>query len=242
MLNDFNNSHGTELRMPGIKTYLQEKLGAVLEQQGFKFRKSDYTFRRKRGNRYEQIQFLFYDYFPLNYSFEFIVTVFNEQVENIKLALPEQSHYEKFNKFSLFISANNFTNFFSPNSLTETGYHFTVTNLDDLIKVGESLTETFNREVIPLANRLTTIDGIDRFFIEKTPLWPVESGFMNNMATDLIVAKLNGQRDHYQVYQELSNKLKSRDNIDWRTLELLDNLYLFLKNRSYYDLSLLGHG
>ena len=133
---DFEGFTPTELRMPGIREYLHDTLGKLIEPLGFKFKKSNFSFTRKKGKSYEEIMFLFYNYHPLNYSFEFMLTIFNDEIEKIKLSLPPQKHHSSFNYYSVIITAKDFTNFINPNSF---GYHYTVTTLDDLIAVGNAI-------------------------------------------------------------------------------------------------------
>ena len=227
---DFDNFTPTELRMPGIKEYLHDVLGKLFETYGFKFKKSDFTFKRKHGKSSEQFMFLFYNYHPLNYSFTFLFTVFNEEIENIKLSLPPQKHHSSFNKYSAFLSASDFTNHISIDSLYETGYDYTVTFLDDLVTVGKALNKTFVEEGLPLADRLTTIEGIDKFFAEKTSRWSVNTGSVNNVCTELIAAKLNGKRDYQKVYEQLCNDIKSSEDPNLQTLTVVENLYTYLKS------------
>jgi hypothetical protein len=68
----------TNLRMPEIKASLYTTLEAIMKSQDFKSNKSHFRFNRKRGKSSDEIFFLFYNYFPLNYSFSFFFTPFNK--------------------------------------------------------------------------------------------------------------------------------------------------------------------
>jgi len=228
--NETNIFVHTELRMPGIREYLHQKVGEIIEREGFKFKKSDFTFKKKNHKFYEEVQFLFYNYHPLNYSFNFMASVFNETIENIKQGLPPQNHFEPFNRYSVFLLSNNFTHHLISKSLGEMGSDYVVVTLDDLIAVSEAIKKTFREEVLPLLETLKTIPGLDFFFTEKGVEWAVESNFMNNIATDLIVAKLNGKRNYHEVFEDIIDTLSAKPRPDAQTIEVIKNLYIYLGN------------
>jgi len=227
---DFDKFVPTELRIPGIRQYLHDVLGNYFEQKGFKFKKSNFSFKRKNRKAFEEILFLFYNYHPVNYRFEFYVKVFNEKIESVKLSLPPQSHREKFNRYSLLIRTSDFSHHLKTKSSAELGYDYNIVTLDDLIEVGKALTKTFQEEVLPLLDQLTTIEGIDNFFVEKKTQWVVKSGLMNNMSTELIAARLNGKRDYHNVYKGLHERTTAAENPDWQTAVILENLYNHLES------------
>ena len=228
---DPNNFTPTELRMPVIRTCLYDTVGRLIEAEGYKFKKSDHTYKRKHGKSYEQIMFLFYDYYPLNYSFKFLTYVFNEAIENIKLSLPPQDHFEPFNRFSLFINTIDFTHHIKSKSLGEMGHDYMVVSLDDLMDVANAVYKTFKEEVLPLLVTLTTINGIDVFFTNRGVNWAVRGDFLNNICTDLISAKLNGKRDYHKVFEEIVQAIKSTEKPNLQTLKVIENLYQYLKDQ-----------
>lgn len=103
-----NNLGSTNLRMPDIKTYLYETLGKVIEADGYKFKKSNFSFRRKNAKNYEEIYILFYNYFPLNYQVHFLLEIWNNEIESIKTAFPYKQNIEKFNFRSISIPMGEF--------------------------------------------------------------------------------------------------------------------------------------
>jgi hypothetical protein len=227
---DIDNFTPTELRMPVIRTCLHDTVGRLIEAQGYKFKKSDHSYKRKLGNSYEQIKFLFYDYFPLNYGYDFLVYVFDENIEKIKLSLPPQDHFQSFNRYSIFIVMDYFTHHIKSKSLGEMGRDYQVVTLDDLMNTANAVCKTFKEEVLPLLETLTTIDGIDDFFNEKGVNWAVESNFMNNVCTDLISAKLNGKRNYHNVFEEIIQAIKATEKPNLQTLKVIENLYLYLNS------------
>jgi len=222
---DIDNFTPTELRMPVIRTCLHDTVGRLIESEGYKFNKSKYSYKKKQGKNNKLIKFLFYDYYPLNYSFDFLTYVFNEDIEKIKLALGPQRHTETFNWFSLFIRTNDFTNHINADNLYETGYNYTVVKLDDLMDVVNAICKTFKEEVLTLLDTLTTIEDIDAFFTKKGVNWAVNGDFLNNISTDLIVAKLNGKRDHQKVFEDIVCTIKNRPKPNLQTLKVIENLY-----------------
>jgi hypothetical protein len=231
-----DNFTPTELRMPVIRACLYDTVGRLIEAEGYKFKKSDYTYKRKHGKSYEQIMFLFYDYFPLNYSFTFLTYVFNETIENIKLSLPPQDHFQSFNRYSLFIPIDYFTHHIKSKSLGELGRDYQVITLDDLMDVANAIDKTFKEEVFPLLDILTTIDGIDVFFTKRGVKWAVDGDSLNHICTDLIAAKLNGKRDYHMVFEEIVQAIKATEKPNLQTVTVIENLYEYLGNGNVSNL------
>ncbi|HVX01036.1 MAG TPA: hypothetical protein VHA52_11450, partial [Candidatus Babeliaceae bacterium] len=127
----------TELRLPGIKEYLHQTIGKDIEDNGFTFKKSDFTFKRKHNKSYEQIMFLFYNYHPLHYSFDFLLVIYNDQIELIKQSLPAQQHWDK-NTCTLLLRTVNFTN-----HSVSVSYPYEIATLDNLIVVTDLLRKAF---------------------------------------------------------------------------------------------------
>ena len=94
--NAHNSIPATDLRMPEIKTYLYETAGRVIEAAAYKFKKSKYSFSRKHGKDYEEIYFLFYNYFPVKYQSHFSLFIWNAEIQNIKSAFPYQQNIDNF--------------------------------------------------------------------------------------------------------------------------------------------------
>lgn len=227
---DINNFTPTELRMPVIRTCLHDTVGRLIEAEGYKFKKSDHSYKRKHGKSYEEIKFLFYNYHPLNYRFDFLVYVFNETIENIKLSLPPQDHFQSFNRYSLFIPIDYFTHRLKSKSLGEMGHDYMVVTLDDLMDVANAISKTFKEEVLPLLGKLITVEDIDNFCGQKGVNWAVEGDSLNHICTDLISAKLNGKRDYHQVFEDIVQAIKIAEKPNLQTLKVIENLYVYLNS------------
>src|ERR1700761_4903795 len=94
--NAHNSIPATDLRMPDIKTYLYETAGRVIEETGYNFKKSKYSFFRKHGKDYEEIYFLFYNYFPVKYESHFSLFIWNAEIQNVKSAFPYKQNIDNF--------------------------------------------------------------------------------------------------------------------------------------------------
>ena len=66
---DFKTFIPTELRIQGIRQYIYDILGGQIEERDFKFKKSDFSFIRKRGKSFEKIMFLFYSKAEIHYQY-----------------------------------------------------------------------------------------------------------------------------------------------------------------------------
>ena len=225
------NLKTTELRMPDVKNYLLETAGKFLEKAGFKFKKSDFTFTRKHGKNNEKIFFLFYAYFPLNYRFNFLIEVWNDDIEKIKLALPAQSHFEKFGRHSIVLHTKDFFKDRKSNNQIEQSEHdYAIYTTKDLFNVADELCKRLEEQILPLVNDLSDIKGIDSFFNDRRG-WSVNTMRLNNYCSELIASKLNGERDFHLVYKEMVSQIKKLNEKDglWNdSLIVFKNLYSFL--------------
>jgi hypothetical protein len=261
--NAHNSIAATDLRMPDIKTYLYETVGKVIEADGYKFKKSNFSFRRKHDKNYEAVYFLFYNYFPLNYQVHFLLEVWNNEIEVVKITFPYKQNIENFNFRSISIPMGEFVDeerirgqmqkydqgfvldrvtgeFVKDESaggrknLTWAqiaGHSCELVTSKDLFKASEEMKKILEQQAMPLSNQLSTVGGIDDFFASR-PGWSVKSLSLNNMASELIAAKLNAKRDYHEVFKQIGQVIDERiatKAMSQETKKVMDELYKFLQ-------------
>jgi hypothetical protein len=227
----------TEFTLSQIKQSVYEGIRLNLENSDFKFKKSNFSFRRKHGNDYEIFYFLFYDYFPLGFNVHFLLESWNNEVERIKSALPYEQTIENFNFRSISIAMGDFIDaeeiknqilkirpFIGDTTcnfqqqakpidrkaiLTRAqidGYSFFIVSKDDLAEACNRLKALLNDKALPLSDLLATLSGINRFF-ESWKNWSVESLSLNNMATEIVSAKLGQERNYIKAYESVMSHI-----------------------------------
>jgi hypothetical protein len=232
---------GKELLMSDIKTYLHETVGKKIESTGYKFKKSNFSFKKTHGKDSEFFYFLFYDYTPLNYKVQFLLEIWNNDIEALKTSLPYIQNIENFNFRSISIPMGEFIDrsnirlqiqkyekglsydknkgdFIVDESNSKdkpltwaqiSGYNYEFSTNKELFQVAEEITKLLQEKVIPLANQLSTVEGIDLFFT-TCPGWSVNSLSLNNFATELVAAKLNGKRDSDEVFNSIIKEIDKK--------------------------------
>ena len=263
--NTNNSMAATDLRMPDIKNYLYETVGKVIEVKGYKFKKTNYSFTRKQGKDYEEIYFLFHNYFPLKYDSHFSLRIWNAEIQRIKKLFPYQQNIENFGFSTLTIPMGEFVakerireqvqkyeNGFILDSVTGdfvkdesagkrkdltwaqiAGHSFELVTSKDLFEASEEMKRLLEEQILPLSNRLSTIDGIDAFFAGR-PGWSVKSLSPNNSASELIAAKLNNKRNYRDVFEQILGEIDKRiasAGMSHEIRKIVEELYKYLQTQ-----------
>jgi hypothetical protein len=257
-----NEGNSIALRMSIIRMFLYESLNEIFEGEGFKFKKSNFSFKRKRGKNYEVFYFLFFDYFPLNYQVRILLEVWNDDIEKVKIALPYEQNIENFNFRSVSVPMGVFINeqeirrqikkYDTGYMLDETtgdfikkdhtntpleltcaqiqGYSYELATDKDLLNVSTAMTALLQMHILPLANKLSTTGGIDDFFASR-PGWSVNSLSLNNFVSELIAAKLSGQRSVEEVYMQIQFEIDKKNLLGGKSQEtkrVIEEIYKYL--------------
>jgi len=224
----------TELRLPEIKEYLYESVGKILESVGFRFKKSDFSFMRKRKDNSEKVFFLFYNYYPLNYEMHFLSEIWNQEVESVKSGFQSTQKVEKLNFRSLVMFMGDFLDECKNVEIgIRKGYTYKLAISTDLVAASERSQALIGGKLIPLLNQLTSVDGLDEYFFDD-PTWSAKSLNLNNILTDLTVAKIAKRRDVAHVHNVIVNELnnnptKKEPNIE--LINVIDDFVAYLDSR-----------
>jgi hypothetical protein len=196
-----------ELWLPDIKKYAKKNLVRLLKSAGYKFNRSDFSFRKKHGKHFEEFSFNFFNRFPLNYRVNFLLQIWNNDIKTIKANFPYQSKIENYKLRSLVLFM---TEFQEPgDSLHEDQGpikdYVLVTNTD-LFNAIDAMHRMLQDRAIPLGRQLSSLDGLDRFFATH-PGWAVNTLNMNNISTELIAARLNQKRNLEEVFSQINRAI-----------------------------------
>jgi hypothetical protein len=229
----YENQPHLELWFPSIRKYLYKTIGKQVESEGFKFNKSEFSFKRKHGKSYEQICFILNNQFPLNYKISFILKIWNQEIKAVKASFPLKDQIEDFKFRSLVIFMGHFIEEMNKAG-TNQGlvYDYTIITNKDLFSASDKLSQLLHDRVLPMSGQLSDIDGIDSFFASR-PGWSVHNLTLNNIFTELIAARLNNKRNYdevfWQIREEISKKISGGEmNLESRIV--IEQLYKYLKN------------
>ena len=102
---------------------------------------------------------------------------------------------------------------------------------NDLFAAGDAITMVLREKAIPLCDQLTSIADMDNYFLDH-PCWSVNTLNLDNMISELIIARVNGKRDYDALYQQLAAALEKKIEarlIDSFSGEILKSCYTYFK-------------
>src|SRR5208282_4227915 len=97
-----------ELWLPDIKKYAKKNLVRLLKSAGYRFNRSDFSFRKKHGKHFEEFSFNFFNRFPLSYRVNFLLQIWNNDIKAVKANFPYQSKIENYKLRSLVLFMTEF--------------------------------------------------------------------------------------------------------------------------------------
>jgi hypothetical protein len=229
----YENLPPLELWFPNIRKYLYKTIGKQIVSQGFKFNKSEFSYKRKHGKDYEELCFILKNQFPINYRISFILKIWNHQIKAVKASFPHKDSIENFKYRSLVLFMGNFLEEMnSPPTHPGTINDFTLITNRDLFTASDRLIELFHDRVLPMSMQVSNVAGIDAFF-ESRPGWSVNNLTLNNITSDLIAARLNAKRNFDEVFWDLRERMGKKITAGEMNLEAriaIELLYKYLKN------------
>ena len=179
-----------------------------MKHAGFHFSRSSFLYTRKNRKSQDELSIIFLSQFPVNYRVGFQLEIWHPQIKQIKESFMNEILTKESNLCSIIL----FTKDFPSNDLQEEIIKdYSVHNYRDLFMAGDWLVQTLQYELVPLCDRLSTIEHMDSFFGAK-PEWSLNTGSGGNICTDFIVASLNRKRDLRALYQQLMQGLQQRIN------------------------------
>jgi hypothetical protein len=231
----YENQPHLELWFPSIRKYLYKTAGKQMELAGFKFNKSEFSFKKKHGKDYEQICFILQNQFPLCYKISFVLKIWNHEIKTIKASLPFKHQIEDFKYRSIALFMGHFIEEMKLPRLKQGQiYDYTIMTNKDLFAASDKLSELLHEQVLPLSNQLCNMEGIDSFFASR-PDWSVNNLTLNNITTELIAAKLNKKRNYDDVFWQIREAIGLKIASGEMSLEsriVIEQLYKYLKNDS----------
>ena len=223
-----------ELWLPEIKKYIYSSIEDILKAAKFAFHKSGYSYKRTHAKNFEEFSFLFSNEFPVKYRVGYLMQVWNHDIKMIKAGFPGHSQVENYKMRSLVFFMNHFRVIRDRDSVVTLPNFFLLITYRDLWKAADHIIASIRDQGIPLADQLSTIQGIDGFFIEH-PSWSVDSLNFNNMTSELIAAKLSGVRDFNLVYEQMQKAVMQKiDDLEMEpaVASALENFYAYLKQKA----------
>jgi len=195
-----------ELWLQDVQSYLFKVMNAPMKQAGFEFRKSSFSFQRKNKKNQDIVSIIFLSQFPVSYRIGFQLEIWNAQIKEIKKSFMGEIIHKDSDLCSIILFTKDFT---SKDPETKTMKDFLIYNYRDLFITGDWIVQTMQDELIPICDTLDSIENMEHFF-ELNPKWSLDSHSGGNICTDLIVSKLNFQRDVHTRFQQLMQGLQQK--------------------------------
>lgn len=199
-------SQTLELWLEDVQSYVYKVTGPLMKHARFQFSRSQFIYSRKNKKSFDELSIIFLNKFPVNYRVGFQLEIWHPQIKQIK----ESFMHEILNKESYLCSIILATKDFpSPEPDHPSLRDFPVRDYRDLFMVGDNLAQTLQYELVPLCDRLSTVEHMESFF-EAKPEWSLNTNSGGNICTDLIVAGLCHKRDLHTRYEQLMQGIQQR--------------------------------
>ncbi|MBS1600538.1 MAG: hypothetical protein JST75_20090 [Bacteroidetes bacterium] len=197
-----------ELWIQDIQSYLYKIVNVPLGKAGFKFDKYNYSFERKYKKNTQDFGFLFVNQFPVNYRVNFMLQIRNKKVKEAKTAFFHSLNRDDFKLNSLAILLRDFGE-----PVSEPGKKdFIIFGNKELFDAAESISKILQYEAIPLCDQLSDLNDLDTFYDTRNG-WSVTNYNIDNIISELIIARLNRKRNFQKVYEQIADKLQKKDSI-----------------------------
>lgn len=197
-------SPALELWLQDVQSYIYKVTSGHMKHARFDFNRSSFRYTRKNKKSLDELSIIFLSQFPVNYRLGFQLEIWHPQIREIKESFMSEIISKESNLCSIILYMKDFP---SNDPQKEVVKDYSIYNHRDLFMVGDWLAQTLQYELVPLCDQLSTISHMDRFF-EAKPEWSLNTRSGGNICTDLIVAKLNRNRDMQTRYLQLMEGLQ----------------------------------
>jgi hypothetical protein len=199
-------SSSLELWLLEIQSYIAKVTAGPMKHGGFEFSKSRFCYKRKNKKSQDELSIIFLSHFPVNYRIGFQLEIWHPQIKQVKETYMKHILNKESDLCSIILHLKDFP---SQDPEHEIVKDYTISNHRDLFMVGDWLSQTFQYELIPLCDQMSTIEHMDSFFGAR-PEWSLSTRSGGNICTDLITAKLNKRRNYHERFQELHSALQEK--------------------------------
>jgi hypothetical protein len=215
-----------ELWIQDIQSYLYKVIAGPMEEAGFKFDKYNYSFIRKHGKTTQEFGFLFVNQFPVNYRINFMLQIRHKKVKEVKSAFFQSLKRDDFKLSSLLTIFRDFGEHGKDSRMKD----YIIFGNRELFDAGESISKILQYEAIPLCDQLSNLNDLDNFYTIRNG-WSVTNFSIDNIISELIIAKLNGKRNFQQLYEQIIDRIERKDSdrrIDTDASVIVERCYQFI--------------
>jgi hypothetical protein len=200
-------SQTLELWLEDVQSYIYKvTAGPAHETCAFPIQLLTVHLFQKNKKGFEELSINLLKKFQDNYRKGFQLEIWHPQIRQIKESFMHEILNREPNLCSIILATKDFP---SPEPDRQSVKDFPVRDYRDLFMVGDSLVQTLQYELVPLCDRLSSIEHMDSFF-EAKPEWSLNTRSGGNICTDLIVAGLNRRRDLHIRYEQLMQGIQQR--------------------------------
>lgn len=199
-------SQTLELWLEDVQSYIYKVTGPLMKHAHFQFNRSQFIYTRKNKKSFDELSIIFLNKSPVNYRIGFQLEIWHPQIRQIKESFMHEILNRESYLCSIILATKDFP---SHEPEGQSVRDFPVRDFRDLFMVGDGMAQTLQYELIPLCDRLSTIEHMDSFF-EAKPEWSLNTRSGGNICTDLIVAGLNHKRDLHTRYDQLMLGIQER--------------------------------
>jgi hypothetical protein len=195
-----------ELWLQDIQSYIYRVTSGSMRNARFQFDRTEFSYKRKNKKSQDELSIIFLSQFPVKYRIGFQLEIWHPEIKKIKESFMRNILMKESNLCSIILYMKDFP---SNDPEQEVVKDYTVYNQQDLFLVGDWLAQTLQYELVPLCERMNSIESMEKFF-EANPEWSLNTHNGGNICTDLIVARLSRKRDIKKRYEQLKNGLQQK--------------------------------
>jgi len=189
-----------------IQSYIYKVTSEPMKKARFQFDRNGFSYSRKNKKSQDELSIIFLSQMPVKYRISFQLEIWHPEIKRVKESFMSEILMKDSNLCSIILFMKNFP---SNNPEQEIVKDYSIQNHQDLFMVADWFTQTLQYDVLSICDQLDSITHMDSFF-ESNPEWSLNTLSGGNICTDLIVAKLNRNRDIHIRYWQLIQGLQQR--------------------------------
>ena len=189
-----------------VQSYIYKVTSESMKQARFQFDRNGFCYSRKNKKSQDLLSIIFLSQFPVKYRISLQLEIWHPEIKRVKESFMSEILIRNSNLCSIILFLKNFP---SNDPEQKIAKDYSIQNHQDLFIVADWLNQTIQYDLLSICDQLDSVARMDSFF-ESNPEWSLNTSSGGNICTDLIVAKLNRNRDIHIRYWQLMQGLQQR--------------------------------
>jgi hypothetical protein len=195
-----------EVWLHDIQSYIYRVTSIPMGLARFQFNRTEFCYKRKNKKSQDELSIIFLSQFPVKYRIGFQLEIWHPEIKKMKESFMRDILMKESNLCSIILNMKDFP---SMDPQEEIIKDYSIHNQQDLFMIGDWLAQTFQHELVPMCDKMNSIEGLEIFF-GANPYWSLNTHNGGNICTDLIVSKLTKRSDIHVRYQQLMQGLQQK--------------------------------